>query len=532
MEVINHLLIRFERTFFPIIKLFRKIFRKPPKSKPLPPGSTPFHNVKHFFVLMLENRSFDHMLGFSGIQNIEGLTGTEFNLSKASDSTSKKNVVTSDAEPIIHPDPPHEFDNVKVQLLGSADAHYAKDASNITNSGFVESYLNCPGHTPADPGFIMKCHSPQTIPVLTELARQFAVCDHWFSSLPGPTWPNRFFVHGATSGGLDDSPSSLKTVSSYVGNPFKFKNGTIYDAISKAGYKWRVYHGDFLPQVLAFDGMERHFFDPEKYRAFDGFAADLQSEESFPEYIFIEPNYGNSLDSDTEQDFRGGNSQHPVGDIGDGEKLIRDVYLAIRNSKFWENSCLIITYDEHGGFYDHLKPDPATQPGDQTRYNSKGFDFSIYGVRVPAVIVSPYIAATVDKNIHDHTSILKTVEMRLGIKPLSARDASGSTSQSFENLFRLSEARKDVETLPNPVFDTNHRISMELTLTKQVKPLDINTRNFLHLAARMEKESSPEQAEDIDARVAAIEAKNDQTLAKKFIEEIQSNLKTKRNGTR
>lgn len=143
------------------------------------------------------------------------------------------------------------------------------------------------------------------------------------------------------------------------------------------------------------------------------FADDLAEAEFDATYVFIEPDYGNILPS-TSEDFTCGNSQHPLDDITRGEKLIKDTYEAIRNSPHWNRSLLIITYDEHGGFYDHVPPVGATPPGDDwtdPRQNKQGFDFSLLGVRVPTVIVSPLIPrGTSDHTQYDHTSVLKTLD--------------------------------------------------------------------------------------------------------------------------
>ncbi|GAA3431758.1 hypothetical protein GCM10018954_013590 [Kutzneria kofuensis] len=166
--------------------------------------------------------------------------------------------------------------------------------------------------------------------------------------------------------------------------------------------------------------------------------------------MFIEPDYGDVLVG--ARDFRGGNSQHPLADITDGERLIKTVYEAIRNSPHWEHSVLIITYDEHGGFYDHVPPPPAAPPEDRIVFPHNvhhGFAFDQLGVRVPAVVVSPLIPrGTVDHTTYDHTSLLATVEHLFGLDPLTRRDAEAN---HLLHLFALPEPRRDAPTvLPDP----------------------------------------------------------------------------------
>src|SRR5580658_9392660 len=164
-------------------------------------------DLKHIFVLMLENRSFDHLLGFSGITGadavtgeptaINGLTGQEANTHNGQSHPVSKSVPTSMAF-----DPGHEFEHVLQQLTGTAPPLPAGGVyPPVTLSGFADPFVKSSGAT--DPGEVMQCFDPSQLPVLVTLAREFALCDHWFSSLPGPTWPNRFFVAAGTSGGLD-----------------------------------------------------------------------------------------------------------------------------------------------------------------------------------------------------------------------------------------------------------------------------------------------------------------------------------------
>lgn len=407
---------------------------------------------------MLENRSFDHMLGFSGIAGIDAVTGSRTTVDGLvgrlcfnTDPTTGRAVVAGTPAdyviPVADKDPCHEFAGVVEQLCGP-DAVYRPQAGYppIDNSGFLSGYR---GTGTAHPEKIMRCFAPAQLPVLNALAREFAICDRWFSALPGPTWPNRLFVHAASSGGLDDSPSDWDTVSSYLLDGYHFDNGTIFDRLSDNHIAWEVVAGDEFPQVLALRGMGLNLLAGHLSSAAT-FSERLRDPGYRPRYVFIEPDYGDVLLG--AGDFRGGNSQHPLADVTSGERLVKTVYEAIRNSPHWEHSLLVITYDEHGGFYDHVAPPPAVPPGDRVlfpRNNHHGFTFDRLGVRVPAVVISPLIPrGTIDHTVYDHSSVPATVARLFGLPPLTHRD---SAANDLLHLLALPEPRRDTPpTLPEP----------------------------------------------------------------------------------
>ncbi|HZZ80218.1 MAG TPA: alkaline phosphatase family protein [Gemmataceae bacterium] len=406
-------------------------------------------SVTHVFVLMLENRSFDNLFGMSGIPGIITEAPGNKNTFQGIDYPVQKGAPFS-----MPTDPGHEFDDVVVQLAG-VDAQYPPggDYPTINNSGFAASYATTTTEGPvpgaANIGDIMKCFDTSVqLPVIYQLATEFALCDHWFSSMPGPTWPNRFFVHGASSAGLDHSPSKDQ-VAAWEGNPlggFTYPNGSIYDALNHAGIAWRIYNDTNgplvgrIPQVTSLKGVSFLRVHP-----LARLGQDLQG--SYPyRYTFIEPNYGN-IANDT---YAGGSSQHPMDSVIGGEKLIKTVYETIRNSPLWLNSLLVITYDEHGGFYDSIAPNNAVAPDDgaSDQLNNSKFTFKQYGVRVPAVIVSPLIPkGVVDHTVYDHSSIPATLERLFGFPALTQRDAQAN---DLQGLLTLSTPRDTPTTLNNP----------------------------------------------------------------------------------
>jgi phospholipase C len=425
----------------------------------------PPRQIQHVFVLALENRSFDHMFGFSGLAGVDE-NGNPTTVNGA-DPTRDTNVkpggggtfpVSTPAEfqlKNVDLDPGHEFDNTVVSLCGEGVTYDRTTGvyPPIGNSGFIANYADAQA---AMPERVMHCFTAGQLPVLTTLASEFALCDQWFSSLPGPTWPNRFFLVAASSGGLDDSPSTLDIVTATTVEGYRFSNGNIFDLLDDYCIEWKIFEGDEFPVTFALRGMNLNALQG-RFEDFDEFESKVQKSSFGPKFVFIEPKYGgHDFDVTGPGDFTCGNSMHPLDDVTRGEKLVKTVYEAIRNSPHWETSLLIVTFDEHGGFYDHVPPPPAVPPGDSitTSYVKKGFRFDQLGVRVPALIISPYVArGVIDHTLYDHSSVLATVERLFGMKNLTERDKAAN---DVLHLLSLSTRRTDAPTrLPDPAINPN-----------------------------------------------------------------------------
>jgi phospholipase C len=386
-------------------------------------------NLKHIVVLMMENRSFDHMLGFAQTTNwpIDGLTGNEANR----DSTGEVARVSNDARYSgdFTPDPGHALFDTLTQLYGDAKTSVTE---NPTMSGFILSYEG-KTHNSNDAHRIMRCFAPDKVPVLVQLARQFAVCDRWFSSVPGPTFPNRAFIHGATSIGRVD-----------MGIDWLNMSKTIYELLAENKVDSRIYYHDST-MAMTFKGLmnQGRYFDQ-----IDDFLSDCKKDR-LPAYSFIEPRFANGQDPVTNS-FFSASDQHPDHNVEQGEILIRDVFNAVWNSPARNSTLLVIVYDEHGGLYDHVPPPATVNPDNKNFAGSPNvldppFDFTRLGVRVPAILISPYIpAGTIDHTVYDHSSIIATVcKILLKNVPNASLTARDKQANTFEANLGLAQPRNE-----------------------------------------------------------------------------------------
>lgn len=383
--------------------------------------------IRHVVVLMLENRSFDHMLGALRVFNndINGVDPQNpgVNLDAANGNTPYKQTPT--ASQIVRNDfkVPHEFDNVTRQIADRM-AH------------FVDEYRSVNSKAPtADAQQVMAYFKDGDLPALHTLAKSFTVCDQWFSSMPGPTWPNRFFVHSGTSLGDVLMPDgAINIVRMFFG---RYNQRTLYDELSEKGISWRIYHGG-IPQSIVLNRLKRAYFT-DRFQEMAAFFDDCENEAAFPQYSFIEPRYFDGKQG-TEND------QHSPAGIVAGEELIARVYNAIRaNQKLWESTLLVITYDEHGGFYDHVVPPATVAPDDHT----DSYAFNRLGVRVPAILVSPWVPRGVDHTVYDHTSVLRYVCEKWGLPAVCRRTATGPGSHPTGTFAAaISETKPRTDTPP------------------------------------------------------------------------------------
>jgi phospholipase C len=366
--------------------------------------------LQHIVVLMMENRSFDHMLGSLKAVNaaIDGVTPDLSN--PDSNGNPVKAQALAEFQAQLQPDPDHHFPAVDLQIFGG-------DPSRVANmQGFVKSYLNQQrdvGHSQK----IMYYFAQDKLPVLTTLALEFAVFNRWFASIPGPTICNRAFAHYGTSFGRVD----MNLI--YINEPFK----SIYDRLIGATPKHtsKLYYYDTTSSTMEVTNLLEH--QPELFGTFPQFLDDC-AKGNLPDYSFIEPNFN---DHETDGGEELASDQHPDHNVQAGEIYMGQVYNAIKNSPLWPNTALLIVYDEHGGIYDHVVPPACTPDQFTASANDTGtglpFAFDRLGVRVPAILVSPWIPkGTVVNRVFDHASIPATVtKFFLGdYSPRSPRETS------------------------------------------------------------------------------------------------------------
>ena len=405
------------------MKKTKQIVRPTVKAKSLAASTMAFatgDGIEHVVVLMLENRSFDHLLGsmksvYPVLAGIDPTSpGVNYDGTTAYPQTPKARFILP-----YGVDPKHELVDVREQLTFNGSC-----GGFVHN--FIRNYQNKQSSAPQVMAYFDR-QGTNRLPVLHTLAESFTICDHWFSSVPGPTWPNRFFVHSGTSNGWVHMPTLFH-------NWHDYNQTTLYDRLNERNISWKIYFDD-IPQSLQLTN-QRQAKNKARYQIMSQFYVDAKGlEAKFPQYAFIEPCYFGGYEND----------QHPPANMMDGEVLIAKVYNALRaNDALWQKTLLVILYDEHGGFYDSVIPPPATPPD---ALAGDGFDFKQLGLRVPALLISPYAPKGVVRDVFDHTSLLRYVSDKWNLGPLGARTAAAN---SFANALLTSPRTDTPAKIPIP----------------------------------------------------------------------------------
>jgi phospholipase C len=395
--------------------------------------------LQHVVVLMMENRSFDHMLGALRSTNpaIDGLSGHETN----PDSTGEPVTVSPQAEfqSQLDPDPDHHFPAVDLQVFGGVTTSQSPNrAPNM--QGFVKSYFNQQANI-RHSRLIMNYFTPDKLPVITGLANEFAVFNRWFSSIPGPTLCNRAFAHYGTSFG------HVGMELFYANQKFK----SIYQRLEDAGHTAKIYYYDQKSSTMEIVNLLQN--QPQFFGTYDQFLSDCQS-GTLPQYSFIEPNFS---DHDSDGGALLASDQHPDHHVLEGERFIATIYNAIKaNPALWESTALLIVYDEHGGIYDHVPPPSCMADGFVAQPSATGtpdpFYFDRLGVRVPAVLISPWVArGSVINEVFEHASIPATVTEYL-IGAYDQRSPREKAANTFLQYLTLPNMRPDADC-PTFTFD-------------------------------------------------------------------------------
>ncbi|NKB65365.1 MAG: hypothetical protein GKR95_25780 [Gammaproteobacteria bacterium] len=334
---------------------------------------------------------------------------------------------------------------------------------------------------------IMQCYKPKQIPVLTTLAKEFAVFDHWFCSVPSQTWCNRAFWHSATSGGQVINPDPTPRLD---GTPKKKYGDWLIDVsildsffqrMTTKGLKTKVYSDNAVSLNKLIYGIVATTAVIDT-----GSMEDFENEidaGKLPDYAFIEPKFmyaHNDMHPSAYGPGKFGKDKTGPGSVALGDELIRKVYELIFTSSYKDNTLLIITFDEHGGCFDHIPPPPAVVPDEINKNGEKGFKFDRLGVRVPMVMVSSHIGKnTIVNDIFDHTSFIKTMSRKWGLEHINKRDIKAN---SFDKIFS-DETRTDLPNLSQFKYD----IQEPKLDYKQLKLNDLQ-RSILYAASVLASE--------------------------------------------
>jgi phospholipase C len=405
---------------------------------------------------MMENRSFDHLLGSlqSRDPRIDGVTGSERN----PDTTGVPVNVSPAAQDQgqLEPDPGHHFEDTYCEFYGSwPEPGNASLAADPPMNGFIRAYYS-KRQDVSHSRLIMNYFTAPNAPVINNLAQQYAVFNRWHAALPGPTVPNRIFAHFGTSfGHLDNSPLDY-TLAKYP---------TIYERLLQNGHTAKIYYYDDTSGTIALPFLLQN--QPQLFGLFDQFVDDCKS-GNLPDYSFVEPNY---TDHEVGNGYLPAMDQHPDHSVKAGEEFIAKVYMSLfvdyPDVDVWQNTLLLVVYDEHGGIYDHVPP-PACTP-DEFKDSTYGFQFDRLGVRVPAIAISPWIPAgtVIDgrndpTKVFNHSSIPATVSKFFLPNFNGPRSPRETTAPTFlDNLLTLPAPRQDFLTFQIPGLFTPHKRSGE-----------------------------------------------------------------------
>ena len=351
-----------------------------PPVPPAPAGQTAT-GIQHIVLVMMENRSFDHLLGW-----VPGANGKQAGLAFPDRSGGMRSTYhLASFSTCGNSDPDHSYEGARTELdYGKGDGWLLDPSNDELAIGYYER---------GDLAFFGKAVDDWT------------VCDQWFAATLGPTYPNRIYAHAGTTDRIENSTS-------VSGLP------TIWDRLAAKGVSGTYYFSD-IP-FLALWG-DRHV---SISRRIEQFYVDAAT-GALPAVSYIDPRFGGE-----DQGFS--NDDHPRADIRAGERFLNDVYDAVRTGPNWPNTVLVITYDEWGGFFDHVIP--ASAPDVSPLFARRGF-------RVPALVVSPFAAkGAVDHTVYDHTSVLRLIEWRFGLEPLAPRDSSAANLVNTLDLSRMRAA--------------------------------------------------------------------------------------------
>jgi len=452
--------------------------------------------IKHMVVLMLENRSFDNLLGWlyndevpeayipnDSRHSFNGLTTSYENSDQRVNdgvpvpavrgtTTWQVNNRTVADSCVPDPDPGEKFLRCQIQI------------GNVMG-GFLTDYLTSvedAGGPLESAKQIMEAYAPEQVPVITSLAKHFAVSDAWHASVPSQTWPNRAFVQaGASAGHVNND-----------GWPWNIP--TIFDVLDTQGLEWRVYNNSMLPSLTKTMFFEKYGTNETNFGGIGDFREACQTGK-LPVFTFLEPSFGPHEHDE---------SYHPPYDVRPGEAFLAKIYNMLATSPARNETLFIVLFDEHGGTYDHVSPPDAPQSL-PTATDGSGFEFNQFGVRVPAIVISSYTSSkTVFRSNtevpYDHTSVLATLRDWLGLDAAFRNQLPSlriTTAPTLEPVLTLSVPRDwpQLESVPSST-----DLAVRLAAPADDVPLNDNQKAILmavgaHVAKRPLSLSEKREAE-------------------------------------
>lgn len=444
----------------------------------LPAGTDTIPRIEHVVVLMLENHSYDNILGMLGRGRGRRPRGDGFTLARDGLPTATNPYPDGRLQRAFRMPTTCQFHNTPSQEW--AASHNAYD--NGANDGFVRTTID-PFTSEIVGAVAMGYWTGQDLPLTYALANTFPIGDRWFCSVLGQTDPNRRYLIAATSSGMTDdigSGPNNSVANRTLGIPAA--NGTIFQRLSDAGITWADYNASFpTGATMELYPANDNVYAKTNARPIAQFFTDAQA-GTLPHFSLLDPDYSTQ-------------SQENPQNIAVGEGFLGQVIDALRNSPQWRKTLFILAYDEHGGYYDHvpppaaLRPDaipPAVNPGEST-YDG----FARYGFRVPAVVVSPYAKRDyVSHVVYDHTSILAFLERKWNLNALTYRDANANDLLDFLDLGAMSRGKPTFPELPAlaPAGDTPSRLACSVTGPGQIPPpSSVQTQRLKIRAARVNR---------------------------------------------
>jgi phospholipase C len=355
--------------------------------------------LKHVIVLMKENRSFDHIFGNlakAGQPDVE-VAADDWSNADSNGATVTRFHATSTC---VKPDPGHQWDDMHAESNGGKMDGFVTNAAKTTSTD---------GH------FVMGYYDEHDLPFYYFLANTFAIADHYFPSVLSGTWPNRDYLYCGSSDGVKATGGGFPQIP------------TIFDSLDTAGVTWEAY-SDGAPLELSLGWLPGH---AGTGKMADFFGAITNG--TLPQVSFVD---GTSSGT-TEQD------EHPPGDVQLGEAWTKSIYDAVVASSYWKDTAILLTYDEAGGYADHVPPPTngcVAAPSESA--------FTELGVRVPLIVISPWARRHyVSHAVHEHTSMLRLIEAIFDVPALTARDAN---SDALLDMFDFGCGKTDVPAAPDP----------------------------------------------------------------------------------